>query len=105
MTDDILRQIRVGLADLYRILKPFFIFPHLDASSFPRPGIVDPGPIVPVRHIRHEERAALGLIGLDGLAVMGLGLTIIGQSRLIGRMGIQEQEGIIYGKARSVYMI
>lgn len=47
----------------------------------------------------------MGLIGLDGLAVMGLGLTIIGQSRLIGRMGIQEQEGIIYGKARSVYMI
>ena len=45
LTDNDLRDLRVGLCDLHRILQSLFIIPHRSASSFlPGPRLVDPVP-------------------------------------------------------------
>ncbi len=69
LTDNKLRHLRVWLADVYRVLQSFFIFPHLVAPSFPWPWIVGPDPIAGIIDIRHKQWAALGFIGLNGIVV------------------------------------
>src|SRR5699024_9010744 len=82
----------------------FFSYVHMLILHFPRPRCFYPGPTFLRFRILRCQRTELILIHFNRFEIPLQCITVKGQCRPVGRMGIQKKSRIIQGKAVHLYL-